>query len=90
MRRKNIAVSAGFDYFFVKPTKRANVHASARRLMNIKEVMEVAITEGDYGFVIKAEQAADELHDLNKKIAKAVGGSSTKAVCYCRYGKARA
>ena len=61
MNKKINTVSKSYDYFFAKSTKRANVHVSAKKLMSIKEVREVSITEVDYGFVIKAEQAADEL-----------------------------
>lgn len=77
----------GCDYFFVKPTKNSDVHVSAKRLMRIDGVMEVSITEGAYGFIVKAEQAFEEHDLLDKKITDTVGGSTRKLVCHCQYGK---
>ncbi len=76
----------GYDYFLVKPAVNGDAHKSALRLMEIDRVREVAITEGAYGFVVRAEQDGNR-KKLGKELAKAVGGSSTKAVCYCQYVK---
>ncbi len=84
MNRKNIRmVSHGYHYFFVRPGRNGNVHKAAARLMGIRRVKEVAITEGDYGFVVKAHESDDP--GIIREITRAVGGSSRKAVCHCRY-----
>ena len=84
MNRKNIRrVSHGYHYFFVRPRRSGNVHKAAARLMGIRKVKEVAVTEGDYGFVVKAHESEGD--GVVREIAKAVGGSSRKAVCHCRY-----
>ena len=86
---KKIKSSKGnFDYFFVKPSRGRDVHESAKRLMEIKGVKEVAITEGDCGFVVKADFLYERENDfLYREIMKAVGGTSRKAACYCEYHK---
>ena len=86
MNRKNIRmVSHGCHYFFVKPGRKTGVHTAAARLMGIRKVKEVAVTEGDYGFVVKAHGVQDGDKAVVRGIARAVGGSSRKAVCHCRY-----
>lgn len=80
--------SASFDYFFVKPSRKENVHKAAKRLIGIKGIREVSVTEGDYGFVVKADFLYKRDNDfLYREIMKAVGGTSKKALCYCQYNK---
>jgi hypothetical protein len=80
--------SGNYDYFFVKPAAKENVHETARKLIKIGRIREVAITEGDYGFVVKAYPQYKEAADsLNAEIRKIAGGSSAKAACRCQYSK---
>lgn len=86
MSKKTTTGSGGFDYFLVKPSVKENVHKTAKKLINIKGVREVSITEGDYGFIVKADFFAErDSNFLHKEILKAVGGTSKKALCYCQY-----
>ncbi len=86
MNRSNIRrVSHGYHYFFVKPGRKTDVHTAATRLMGIREIREVAVTEGDYGFVVKAHNVDEGEKAVVREIARAVGGSSRRAVCHCRY-----
>jgi hypothetical protein len=78
-------VSRGYHYFFVKPRANANVHRTVEKLMKIGDVKEVAITEGEYGFVVKAQESHDEEQKTLGRISKAVGGTAVKAVCHCQY-----
>ncbi len=79
---------ASFDYFFVKPSVKGNVHRAARKLIGINGIREVSVMEGDYGFVVKADFLDEQANNLlYREIMKAVGGSSRKAVCYCQYHK---
>jgi hypothetical protein len=86
MGKKTRRVSGSFDYFFVKPSAKYNVHEAAKRLIGIDRVREVSITEGDCGFVLKAEQSYGD-DNLDREITDAVGGASRKAVCHCKYLK---
>ncbi len=81
--------SGSYDYFFVKPEGRRNVHETAQRLMRIGRIREVVITEGHYGFVVKANTLYGAMHDsLDKEIIDVVGGSFKKVLCHCQYVKA--
>jgi len=88
MGKRTIASRTGFDYFFVKPSGNEDVQKAAKKLMGIKGIREVAVTEGDYGFVVKADLLYEgENALLHREIAKAVGGTARKAVCICNYRK---
>ncbi|MDE1834736.1 MAG: hypothetical protein KGH64_05360 [Candidatus Micrarchaeota archaeon] len=87
MGNKIRSVRGSYDYFFVKPSENGNAHKTARKLISLRRVREVAITEGDCGFVVKAEQVYEEEDLLKKEIADAIGCSSKKAACYCLYVK---
>ena len=88
MGKKTTKGSASFDYFFVKPSRKGNVHKAAKKLIEIKGIREVSVTEGDYGFVVKADFLYERDNDfLYREIIKAVGGTSKKALCYCQYNK---
>lgn len=76
------------DYFFVKPAAKKDVYKTAKKLIGIDRVREVVVTEGDFGFVVKADPSDNEGNDpLHTEIMKIVGGSSNKAVCLCQYSK---
>lgn len=80
--------SSNYNYFFVRPIAKKNVHETARKLIGIAGIREVVITEGDYGFIVKADPLYGKGNDsLDREIIKIVGGSSSKAVCYCEYHK---
>ena len=88
MGKKTSNTSASFDYFFVKPSKKGDVHGAARKLIGIKGIREVSVMEGDYGFVVKADFMDERDNEfLYREILKAVGGTSKKAMCYCQYQK---
>ena len=78
-------VSRGYHYFFVKPGRNGDVHRAAERLMKIEDVKEVSIVEGEYGFIVKAEESHEDGKQVMVGISKAVGGRSSKAVCHCQY-----
>ena len=78
-------VSRGYHYFFVKPGCNRDVHKAAARLMAIESVREVSITEGEYGFVVKANEIHEDEPEILARIGKATRGKSTAAVCHCQY-----
>ena len=59
VERRIKRVSRGCHYFFVKPRQNGSVHAAAEGLMRIEKVREVSVTEGAFGFVIKAHESDD-------------------------------
>lgn len=83
-------VSRGYHYFFVKPGCNRDVHKAAARLMAIEPVREVSITEGEYGFVVKANEIHEGEKDVLDRISRAAKGRSAKAVCHCQYVKVSA
>lgn len=85
MNRKGILrIAKGHHYFFVKPNSKENVYETAERLMEIRSVKEVAITEGHFGFVVKAEDSARTTTNRINRIAR---GTSSIVACHCHYVK---
>ena len=78
-------VSRGYHYFFVKPGRNVDAHKAAEKLMTIEKVKEVSITEGRYGFVVKADEEHDDTDATLGKIGGVVGGNAVKVVCHCQY-----
>ncbi len=74
------------NLFLVRPGRTADVHESAKRLMEVGSVREVLITEGSCGFIVKAVPGA-EAGPLGKEISRIVGGRSEVAVCHYQYRK---
>ena len=75
-------------YFFVKPVVKENVYKTAKKLMKLGRITEVAITEGDYGFMVKASPLNEKQIDpLSRKIMEIVGGSADNVSCLCKYVK---
>ena len=86
MGRKNIQrVSNGYHYFFVKPGDGMNADATARRIMEIGPVGEVLVTEGEYGFVVRASGSVQDGEALLARINRASRGTSRRVMCHCRY-----
>lgn len=80
-------VSRGYHYFFVKPTGNSSVHRTAEKLIAIRPVREVSIIEGEYGFIVKANELHEDEQNIISRISKAAKGKSTTAVCHCQYVK---
>ena len=78
-------VSRGYHYFFVKPRQNESIECAVERLMKIEDVKEVSVTEGEYGFIVKAAESDIKKGKVLERISKAVGGRPAKAVCYCSY-----
>ncbi len=72
--------------FFVMPGKGSDVHRSAKRLIGVRKIREVLITEGSYGFVVRADPSVEQ-QCLSREISRIVGGSSRMAMCHYQYRK---
>ena len=68
-----------FSMFFLRPKKSLDVHAVARKLVSTKGVREVLITEGEYGFIVKASE------DCHDRIFSAVSDGYRKVTCHYKY-----
>lgn len=77
----------GYSLFFVRPGMGRDAHRSAMRLMEMREVKEVLITEGECGFVVKTDPISDNIVRLGKLITRIVGGDASIATCHCQYRK---
>ena len=74
--------------FFVKPKENTNADELAERFAGFDSVDEVLLTEGDYGFIVKASvDSLEESKELEKYISEASSGSCGTAVSYYKYRK---
>ncbi len=77
-----------YKFYFVEPQENADANRFAERLMGMKGVEEVFVTDGDYGFVVKArvsgEGKTDNAHDY---LSRRLGCSFGKATCHYQYKK---
>ncbi|MEM3839282.1 MAG: hypothetical protein QXF01_01745 [Candidatus Micrarchaeaceae archaeon] len=80
-------VSRGCHYFFVKPRLNGNAHMIAAKLLALEPIREVSITEGEYGFLVKADQIYESEKDIIVRISKVVKARPSMAVCHCSYIK---
>ena len=79
-------VSYGYHYFLVKPAATGDVHRSARRMMSIGHVREVVVTEGEYGFVVKADGGC-KAKSTATRIHRVVRGEISSATGHYLYVK---
>lgn len=85
MNKKGIhRIANGYRYLFVKPNGEDNVRYTAEKLIGIKSVIEVVITEGHFGFAVKAEDNAKATSD---SINGPAHGTSRMVACYYHYVK---
>lgn len=75
-----------YKFYFVEPRENANADRFAERLMGIKNVEEVFVTDGDYGFVVKARVPESRKADNGRDyVSKRLGGSFGKATSHYQY-----
>ena len=74
--------------FFVRPKENTNVDELAEKFAGFDSVDEVLLTEGDYGFIVRARIGSlEEQKELAKSISEVSSGSCGTAVSYYRYRK---
>ena len=75
-------------FFFVKPGEKADADEFADKVANIECVEEVLLTEGDFGFVVKARLGPlDKQKELAKCISEASSEKCGLAVSHYQYRK---
>ena len=74
--------------FFVRPKENTNADELAERFAGFENVDEVLLTEGDYGFIVKARMdSLEESKELARCISEVSSGSCGTVVSYYKYRK---
>lgn len=78
----------GYRFYLVNPQSGASASKTAAKLMKISGVSEVIITEGRYGFIVRAQaETAPQGRRVYSAIQSCVKGSLSEAVAHFRYVK---
>jgi|GEM_PF-3494952 hypothetical protein len=85
--RPRLSRSSPCRFYLIEPKENSNADLFAERLMAIREVEEVFVTEGDYGFVVKTKSVGKEPDGAFNYLSKRFGGSFGKVTSYYRYRK---
>ena len=77
-----------YKFYLPKPFDNTNANLLAKQLIAIKNVEEVLITDGDYGFMVKTNlpegKGKDEALDY---ISKKLGASFSEVISHYQYIK---
>jgi hypothetical protein len=85
---KNRRKGTMYNLYFVKPKENADAGGIAEKLMALKSVKEVLMTEGDCGFVVKAKFIdGKEPVEVANYISKNISSRYGKAVSHYEYKK---
>ena len=75
-------------FYFIQPKENANADQLAEALINLKLVEEVFLTDGDYGFIVKARFFnGREPKDVTEYISRKISNNYGKVVSYFQYSK---
>jgi DNA-binding Lrp family transcriptional regulator len=77
-----------YKFYLVHPTLNADADHVAERLMGIKNVEEVFVTDGDYGFIVKARfPKGNRQDDAFNYLSKNLGSNLGSVTSYYQYKK---
>ncbi len=75
-------------FYLLRPKENANIDVLADQLISLKNVREVFVTDGDYGFIVKTRfSEGKEPKNVTRYITKHIGQDYGKVVSYYRYKK---
>ena len=75
-------------FYFIKPKPNANAEELALRLVELKHVDGVFLTEGEYGFIVKARVSGiDGSENVADYISKNVGSRYGEVTSHFEYRK---
>ncbi len=77
-------------FFFIKPIPNTDAKSLSKRLIGMKNIEEVDITEGDYGYIVKANYTGDNDDSIGEYIAKSMKSKYGVALSYYNLRKAKA
>jgi DNA-binding Lrp family transcriptional regulator len=76
-----------YNLYLMNPKSGSAACEIAEKLMKISAVEEVLVTEGDYGFMVKAKATPDGRRVYNAIQGQARGETRTLTTSYYRYRK---
>lgn len=77
-----------YKFYFVHPPVNADTDRLAEQLIGMKNVEEVFVTDGDYGFIVKTRFFdGKEPDDAYNYISKRLGSNFGKVTSYYQYSK---
>ncbi len=84
-KRKN---SSLHRFYLISPRENADASSLAEKLLSLKPVQEVFLTDGDFGYIVKARFSKDnEPEDAVDHLAKRIDSKFGKVVSYYQYKK---
>ncbi len=87
--KRGVMCAKPHKFFFIKPIPNTDAKSLSERLLGIKAIEEVDITEGEYGYVVKAKYTGED-DSIGEYIAKNMKGKYGVALSYYNLRKARA
>lgn len=77
-----------YSYYLIEPSENSNANHMAEKLITLKNVVEVNVTEGDYGFIVKVKLPKDNKHDAAYTyLSKRLGNNFGRVTSYYQYIK---
>jgi hypothetical protein len=77
-----------YSFYLIEPSENANADNMAEKLITLKDVIEVNVTDGDYGFIVKAKLPKDNKHDAAYNyLSKRLGSNFGRVTSYYQYTK---
>ena len=75
-------------FYFVRPKENANAGELAEKLLGLRSVEEVFVTDGDCGFIVKARLTNNrEPKEVAAYISKNIGSRYGRVMSYLEYRK---
>ena len=79
--------SSSYQFYLVGPPANSNTTALAEKLINLRNVKEVFVTDGDYGFIVKAKLSNCKKQDNAYRYLSRLGGNLGRATSHYQYRK---
>lgn len=80
--------SKSYKFYLLEPPANSDVNRLAKQLMTIKNVEEVFVTDGDYGFIVKTSFSERDKKDAAYDyISRRLGGNFGRVTSYYQYSK---
>ena len=78
-----------YRMYFLKPPVKAEMEDLGDELISMKEVEEVYLTDGDFGYIVKTRfDEENEPSDVERFLQKRLGNRYGKVTAFDKYGKA--
>jgi DNA-binding Lrp family transcriptional regulator len=75
-------------FYLINPERNASVNSNVRKLLGVKEVDEVYVTEGPHGLIARAPLALQlEAEETTSSIVRQFNGKVGVITSYARYRK---